>query len=251
MTEEESVDKKGSEIEYGGIKIRGGKILLIIPLLGTLGGAIWGGFEGYARWTAMEKKIESYVAPDISGLDKKVSVFEESMKLTEQSIENKVSVFEESIKLTEQSIQNFEDTIIAQEKLLKTEVLLKIENFENTINALEKKFDENNQSQEKLVKTEIDALHDAIMEAQDTVRDIRNDLKSEIHDMGDQIGAIDKRSREADRIVRDSIRTSETDVRRHIKESERNIKEDMNNLEKDLEKKLDKALNNPLSAITN
>ena len=34
MTEEESVDKKGSEIEYGGIKIRGGKILLIIPLLG-------------------------------------------------------------------------------------------------------------------------------------------------------------------------------------------------------------------------
>ena len=45
------------EIEYGGIKVKGGKLLLILPLLGTLGGAIWGGFEGYARWVAMETNL--------------------------------------------------------------------------------------------------------------------------------------------------------------------------------------------------
>ena len=37
-----------SEVEYKGIKLRGGKLLLILPLLGTLGGALWAGFEGYA-----------------------------------------------------------------------------------------------------------------------------------------------------------------------------------------------------------
>ena len=34
-----------SEIEIGGATIRGGKLLLLIPLLGTLGGGLYGAFE--------------------------------------------------------------------------------------------------------------------------------------------------------------------------------------------------------------
>ena len=66
-----------SEVEYQGIKVKGGKLFLIFPLLATLGGAIWAGFEGYARWVAMEKKINEYVAPDLSGFTLKLDVLEE------------------------------------------------------------------------------------------------------------------------------------------------------------------------------
>tara|TARA_Y100000593_G_scaffold90449_1_gene176877 strand:+ start:1121 stop:1699 length:579 start_codon:yes stop_codon:yes gene_type:complete len=66
-----------SEVEYQGIKVKGGKLFLIFPLLGTLGGAIWAGFEGYARWVSMEKKINEYVAPDLSGFNLKLDVLEE------------------------------------------------------------------------------------------------------------------------------------------------------------------------------
>ena len=66
-----------SEVEYQGIKVKGGKLFLIFPLLGTLGGAIWAGFEGYARWVAMEEKIAKYVAPDLSGFSLKLDVLEE------------------------------------------------------------------------------------------------------------------------------------------------------------------------------
>ena len=66
-----------SEVEYQGIKIKGGKLFLIFPLLATLGGAIWAGFEGYARWVAMEDKINRYVAPDLSGFSLKLDVLEE------------------------------------------------------------------------------------------------------------------------------------------------------------------------------
>ena len=34
-----------AEVEIAGAKIKGGKILLILPILGTLGGGFWGGFE--------------------------------------------------------------------------------------------------------------------------------------------------------------------------------------------------------------
>ena len=66
-----------SEVEYQGIKVKGGKLFLIFPLLATLGGAIWAGFEGYARWVAMEEKIAKYVAPDLSGFNLKLDVLEE------------------------------------------------------------------------------------------------------------------------------------------------------------------------------
>ena len=66
-----------SEVEYQGIKVKGGKLFLIFPFLGTLGGAIWAGFEGYARWVAMEEKINEYVAPDLSGFTLKLDVLEE------------------------------------------------------------------------------------------------------------------------------------------------------------------------------
>ena len=49
-----------AELEYGGIKASGSKLLLIIPLLGTLGGGLWGGFEFYKDYMNMRERIESY-----------------------------------------------------------------------------------------------------------------------------------------------------------------------------------------------
>ena len=38
-----------AEVEYAGVKVGGSKLLLIIPLLGTIVGGLWGGFELYNR----------------------------------------------------------------------------------------------------------------------------------------------------------------------------------------------------------
>ena len=63
-----------AEVEIAGAKIKGGKILLILPILGTLGGGLWGGFEFYKDYMNMREKIEEYSAPDLSGFDKKLAV---------------------------------------------------------------------------------------------------------------------------------------------------------------------------------
>ena len=46
-----------AEIEYKGIKVGGSKLLLILPLIGTLIGGLWGGFELYNRLLIAEKKL--------------------------------------------------------------------------------------------------------------------------------------------------------------------------------------------------
>jgi len=64
------------EIEYKGIKLEGTKLLVIAPLLGTILGSLWGGFELFTRYQSMEEKINAYVAPDISEIEKLVAVFQ-------------------------------------------------------------------------------------------------------------------------------------------------------------------------------
>jgi chromosome segregation ATPase len=76
-----------AEIEYSGVKLSGSKLLLLVPLLGAIGGAIWGGFEAYARWTAMETQISEYSAPDLSGIEQTLAVFEKENEAVEQIVE--------------------------------------------------------------------------------------------------------------------------------------------------------------------
>ena len=69
--------KQQTEIDIGGIKFKGGRVFLIITILSSFIGVLWGGFEAYQRYLDMEAKINSFVSPDLSGFDKKLEVFAE------------------------------------------------------------------------------------------------------------------------------------------------------------------------------
>jgi len=46
-----------AEIEMAGVKMSGSKLLIILPLLGTIIGGLWGGFELYSRLLDAEEKL--------------------------------------------------------------------------------------------------------------------------------------------------------------------------------------------------
>ena len=77
-------EKEMAEVEIAGAKIKGGKMLLLLPILGTLGGGLWGGFEFYKDYMNMRERIESYEAPDLSGFEKKLAVLHEEMQSLKQ-----------------------------------------------------------------------------------------------------------------------------------------------------------------------
>ena len=75
-----------AEIEYSGIKIGGSKLLLIVPLIGTIVGGLWGGFELYSRYLSMEEQISAYVAPDLSGIEATVALFKQDNEATKELV---------------------------------------------------------------------------------------------------------------------------------------------------------------------
>ena len=71
-----------TEIDVGGIKIKGGRLFMVLTALATLIGSLYGAFEVYKTYQDMQEAIGTYEAPDLSGIEERLSVLEERMGST-------------------------------------------------------------------------------------------------------------------------------------------------------------------------
>ena len=107
-----------AEIEYGGIKVGGSKLLLILPLIGTLGGGLWGGFEFYKDYSDMKEKITTYVAPDLSEFDKQLAVIKEEMLLTREEVGIIKDSIGEQVDFMRDTKHDLRGDLVRMEKIL-------------------------------------------------------------------------------------------------------------------------------------
>ena len=80
MSSTEENKKPDYEVSIGGYKLKYSNKLMyaIIAITPVVGGTLWGAFEAVKGYQNMQKKIESYVAPDLSEFDKRLATLEES-----------------------------------------------------------------------------------------------------------------------------------------------------------------------------
>jgi len=125
-----------AEVEYGGVKLTGSKLFMIIPLVSMLGGGLWAGFEFYKDYMDMKEQIQEYVAPDLSDFDKSLAVMTEDMKIVKET----VAVFKEEIIIIRDSVNDSVDMMRdtkhdLRDEIIRTEKLL--EKVETDIDKLE------------------------------------------------------------------------------------------------------------------
>ena len=105
-----------TEIDVGGIKFRGGKIFLIITILSSFVGVLWGGFEAYQRYLDMEAKIESFVSPDLSGFDKKLEVLDTEFNM----LQSEISIILEEVALVADVAKELKNDLKADVRRIET-----------------------------------------------------------------------------------------------------------------------------------
>ena len=149
-----------AEVEYGGLKVGGSKLLLIIPLLSMLGGGAWAGFELYNEFRVLKATVMEYQPPDISGIEQNIAVIEETLISVSESVEQ-AKDYTRTIK------NDLKDDLARQESLM--------DRLENKVNA----------SQD-----EIDKTIDVAGERFDARRDaLYSDTDRKIKELEDRLGA--------------------------------------------------------------
>ena len=81
---DEKVDKleaavdPNTVISIGGYSFTPAKLMIAGAIVSSTLGALYGAFEVYKDYMSMKEAIQTYVTPDLSGLDKKISIAEEN-----------------------------------------------------------------------------------------------------------------------------------------------------------------------------
>jgi len=168
-----------AEVEYGGIKIGGSKLLLILPLIGTLGGGLWAGFEFYKDYMNMKEII--------ANIDT--------------------------------------DAIAARNDVLETKL----------DEALEYSRDIKNGLREDIVRIEriVDSVEDDINEIEDDVRTTIDDAEERFEVKRQDL--LNQYVAQKDLLIRENTTTREL------------MEQKIGGLEADMEKQLQRALDNPLA----
>ena len=152
-----------AEVEYKGIKIGGSKLLLIVPLLGTIAGGLWGGFELWHRYQAMEVKINKYVAPDLSGFDKRIAIIEKSFAKEMKVLRTEVSIIKDSVIVSTDYTRD-----------IKNDIKSDIQTLERTVDDIERR----GKDAFKLVRDSIE-INDTKVRTMITVNSDRFDKRRE------------------------------------------------------------------------
>ena len=210
-----------AEIEYGGIKVGGSKLLLIIPLLGIIGGGLWAGFEFYKDYMDMKEQIQLYVAPDLSGIEKSIAVMREHQNTVEahmEFVEKELGLFKDEFTNVRTGQQDNTDYLRDTKHDLKEE-MVRIEKYLDRVEDDITVFKDELRAQMEIAEDQNDK---AIKEANEIALNNRNYVREFIDD--------------TDKRYDDKISGLDGTVKRELQ-----------NLEDRLNSKLTKALDNPLA----
>ena len=132
-----------AELEFAGLKFKGGKIVVVLTALGTLLGGAWGAFEFYKDYLNMKDSISSYVAPDLSGFDKRIDLVQQEVEM----LQSEMSMILEEVGLVAD---------VAKE--LKNDLKGDVRRIETIVEDVETRVKEDSRSNERELKATVDGI---------------------------------------------------------------------------------------------
>ena len=211
-----------AELEFAGIKFKGGRMVAVIMGLSTLAGGLYGAFEFYKDYMNMREMIENYVAPDLSGFDNRLAV-----------VQSKVDEQVELVRLTEEVARDIK-TDLKAEINQQQDIIYKIET--KTTN-LDRQMRDVLRSFEKEMRG---VLHATAARIASTRRGLREDFRT-----------LDRENKKEGTALRNKVDTAldrlQKNVNRQMDKLQANFDKQMADYETRLNDKVQKALDNPLN----
>jgi len=142
-----------AEIEFAGMTFKGGKMMVVLTALSTLGGGLWGGFEFYKDYMDMKEIVENIDVGAIEARNNEIEIkLDEAIEYTRDiktSLRDDITRIERVTDSTSARVKDIQDDI--DERLREVSTLTRetekdvrdtMRNLENRIEADMDKLDE-------------------------------------------------------------------------------------------------------------
>ena len=145
---EEAVEKYASAdtvISIGGYSFTPAKLMIAGGIVSTILGGLYGAFEVYKDYMDMKAAISEYVAPDMSGINERLSVIEKEMESTRRSVNEGVDYTNEIKNDLKRDIRRVESVVENAERTSKEsarETVQDVRDVRNELKQLSKEMDE-------------------------------------------------------------------------------------------------------------
>ena len=235
-----------AEVEYGGVKVSGkgflGKLIWILPLMGTLGGGSWAVFEFYKDYEDMKESVQQYVSPDMGWIEKHISktdaelkIVEKEFKLLKEVDQATSAVIREQINSVKAIVANLQTDLHDLRMDLNQDVAELHNSIEVEVEKVNANLDKQEVRLEKQDARNRQSVEDVNKTSSDNVTIVRGLIAS----------SEERRDKMVDRLDT-KIAETQTMMDNLLKENRLMIE----GLKADLDKKIRLALENPLSGMS-
>lgn len=160
-----------AEIEIAGATIKGGKLLLVLPILGTLGGGAWAGFEFYKDYMDMKEIVENI---DVDSIMAENRVLETKLVRLETKLDD-------AITYTRDIKGDLKNDIMRTEAIVES-VERRVKSVQDSTRAMIDKENDRNVKLRERVQNRMDSLDDSLTSKMKTLdEDINNKVKKALN----------------------------------------------------------------------
>ena len=99
---------KDTVISIGGYEFTPAKLMIAATIVSSLLGGLYGAFEVYKSYQDMKTKIEKYVAPDLTEIEKKLAIVEENSQKSSDYTRDIKNDLKNDIRRLEGVVENVE-----------------------------------------------------------------------------------------------------------------------------------------------
>lgn len=147
---DEQVDKleaavdPNTVISIGGFNFTPAKLMIAGGIVSSILGGLYGAFEVYKDYQDMKAAISEYVAPDLSGINERLSVIEKEMEATRSSVNEGVEYTNEIKNDLKRDIRRVEGIVESVERTSKEsarETVQDVRDVRNELKTLSKEVD--------------------------------------------------------------------------------------------------------------
>ena len=154
-----------AELEFAGLKFKGGKIVVVITALGTLLGGAWAVFEFYKDYLDMKEQIQNYTAPDLSGFDKRIDLVQQEVDM----LQGEMTMILDEVNL-----------VAGVAKELKNDLKADVRRIETIVEDVETRVKEDSRENERDLKATIDSIESDMETLEDKINTSMKELQESI-----------------------------------------------------------------------